>query len=340
MDNQQEEFKLKWAESNHWCDFLGNPIDQVPRAKAKLEGICPACNQAVSVPKNKKPENTCPQCKAKISTVDWYVNAFRDVTVTHGKKFGLFASCSRAAAWGSMPYELMMWNVEDRVSFCANFGVELYKRYGDNWRSQLNTIDGPLKEYMDRYSNWGTHGHGIIHKAMEGQEYERSEVMDRILSQIRDWEASKGVKDVNREASFCNTEIGIGGTLDGDCRVPNVVWDYKFKQSRDAFEKLCKKQNADYVINQLALYGMIRDTKPDEYFIVPILTKMDENFKPIPGTGQVEFIPLAEEEVAIGEFRTRRHIESLYASLGYDPRMMHRNGECWSKSEIIQGERQ
>jgi len=332
---ESKEFELSWAESNHWCTCLGEPIDQVPRSKSKLEGICPQCSQAVSVPKNKKPENTCPSCKTKISTVDWYENAFRDVDSRDGKKFGLFASCSRAAGWGNMPYELMMWKVEDRVKFCAEFAVTLFHIHGHDWRSHLRTIDAPLKEYLDRYSAWGTHGHGVIHKAMEGQEYERSEVMDRILSQIKDWEVSKGVKDVNREASFVNTEIGIGGTLDGDCRTPNIIWDYKFKFSRDAFEKLCKKQNADYVINQLALYGMIRDVKPDEYFIAPILTEMDKDEQLVEGTGQVEFIPLTEEDVVKGEHRAKEHINSLYASLNYDPRIMFKQGLCKTKDEIL-----
>jgi len=338
MDNERE-FKLPWAESNHWCDHLGNPITQVPRSKAKLEGVCPECNKFVSVPKNKKPENTCPQCKKKISTVDWFINAMRDVTSGDGSKFGLFASCSRVAGWGNMPFELMMWKVEDRVSFCSRFGVELYKRYGDDWEKHLQTIDGPLKEYLDRYSAMGTYGHGVIHQAMEGKEYERSEVMDRILGQISGWEAANGVKDVNREASFVNTTIGIGGTIDVDCRTPNFILDWKYKFSKDAFGKLCKKQNADYVCNQLASYGMIRDEKPDEYFIAPILVEMDEKFRPIPGTGQVEYIPLTEKEVETGERRVMRHVDSLYASLNYDPRIMFKEGQCWNWSEILKGSR-
>ena len=335
MNKMPEEFKLLWAESNHWCTCLGEPIDQVPRSKAKLEGICPECSQAVSVPKNKKPENTCPKCKTKISTVDWYVNALRDVTAGDASKFGLFASCSRAAGWGNMPFELMMWKVEDRVKFCAEFSVNLYKQYGDNWKSHLRTIDGPLKEYLDRYSAWGTYGHGVIHKALTDQPYERTEVMDRILCQIKDWEASKGVKDVNREASFINTEIGIGGTIDTDYREPNAISDFKFKFSRDAFEKLCKKQNADYVINQLALYGMIRPMTPKEYFIAPILVEMDENFRPVEGTGQVEYIPLTTEDIATGQNRVLKHVDSLYASLNYDPREMFKEGLCYSRAEIM-----
>ena len=333
----EQEYRPMWSESMHWCTCLGEPIDQVPRSKAKLEGICPACSKAISVPKNKKPENTCPSCKTKISTVDWYENNMRDVTAGDASKFGLFASCSRVAGWGEQPFDLMMWKVGDRVSFCSRFGVELYKRYGDDWEKHLWGIDGPLKEYLDRYSAWGTYGHGVIHKAMTDQEYERSEVMDRILGQITDWESDKWVKDVNREASFVNVDIGIGGTLDGDCRNPNIIWDYKFKFSKDAFDKLCKKQNADYVINQLSLYGLIRDIKPDEYFIAPILVEMDENFRPIDWTGKVEYIPLSEEDVAKGEHRARKHVDSLYASLNYNPRTMFKDGLCWSRSEILQG---
>ena len=317
--------KIIFKESGHYYDYIGNPINCIPYAKPRREGICPACNN-VTWTDVKGDKSTCKLCKAKI-----FVGNFEDVkgkepSLRDARKYGLFGSISRFCSYGEMEFELTAWSLNEWTKFVQG----CYREDVDEWN---RIIQGGTEAHRSRFSDPGSWVHGQIAKAMEGQPFDQSPTIIRALAEISEWEQSLGFSSVFRERGHCDPVwLGLGGMIDSECE--EAVWDFKCKFIEKTFEDLKRTGGNNTflksVTKQLAGYRHIsKGFKKNGY---AVLVRVDENH---PDTGEICPIEIPEERLEWGLKSIKAAVDAWYIDVEYDPRVMYTQGLCKSMAQIM-----
>jgi len=319
--------KIIFKESNHWYDHLGNSVTCVPYAKPRREGLCPACNN-VTWSDAKGDKSTCKLCKAKIYVGDFETVKGREPALKDARKYGLFPSISRMCSYGEMEFTLSSWSKNELIKWV----MDNYKADRRQW---LRTIQGGMRDFENRFSDPGSYVHGQIAKAMEGQEYDQTPTIIRVVAEVRQWLSGLGATAPVMEHGYCDPEIlGLGGCI--DIQANGITADFKCKMNPGTFETLKTGKGRSYLdsaIKQLAGYMHISKVQ-DRCFVVPI--RLDETH---PDSGEICPIELTEDELVWGLKAISRNAEAWFVNKRYDPREMYARNECWDSSEILKGER-
>lgn len=319
--------RIIFKESAHYYDHLGNPIDCVPYAKPRREGLCPACGN-VTWTDVKKDKGTCKFCKAKIYVGDFEPVKGKEPGLLDAKKYGLFPSVSRMCSYGEMEFTLSAWAKNELIKWV----MDNYKEDREVW---MRTVQRGIGDFENRFADTGSYVHGQIAKAMEGQPWNQEDkTVLRAVTEVMDW-VGKNVTSPESERGHCDPMFGVGGCI--DLNSDGITADFKCKFNPKTFDELKAGRSRHYLesaIKQLACYRYISGRHDNRCFVIPI--RVDENH---PDSGEICPIELTKDELDWGLAAIEANVNAWMVNKKHNPREMFLEDQCWSRDEILKGSR-
>lgn len=315
--------KIIFKESCHYYSHLGEPIDCVPYSKPRREGLCPICNNATWTDV-KGDKSTCKLCKAKIYVGDFESVKGKEPGLSDARKYGLFPSISRMCSYGEMEFTLSAWSKSELIKWV----MDNYKEDRKEWD---RVIQAGIEAFENRFSDPGSYVHGQIAKAMQGEPFEQSPTIIRVVSKIRDWCDNFAITAPMMERGYCDPHLGLGGCIDMDSW--KIIADFKCKFNPKTFEALKAGKNRNYlesVIKQLAGYRAISSKPDSRCFVIPVRIEEDHS-----DSGEICPIELTEDELSWGLKAIKANAEAWFINKKYDPREIYFKGLCQSKAQIL-----
>ena len=324
------------SESIHAYDYEGTPVPYVPKSKPVKTGLCPSCSTSVITSSKKKA--TCVFCKTKVDVSGWEAKPeYRKTRTTDMAKYGLFPSISRMATYGETPIEFTNWH-ETRVrDFTIRFHMKNLDLYRNNPNEYNKQYSMGLAELKEQYSKRGNDIHAVLKtcgrivglKAYVEYLGTCSPVENYIAGQVAGWEEANGFTNADREITFCDPLVGLGGCIDYAC--DQAIVDYKCKFNKDVFESIKRGAKGPLwsVTKQIAGYGAISHRFDYKGYGAFISLDIED---PTVG-GEVCFQELTELDRGLRAIEANTN--AWFVEKGFDSRDMFVKGKCMRVSDIM-----